>query len=222
MTRWFYVSCGITLLALAASGYYAFVAYDSLLARMPTHWNLHGAPDGWTRKEDAAPIFFLLPAVLIGLQALTLALPWLSPKQFQVRSFLGAYGLVMALTTGLLAYIHLVTLVGSARPGSLDVGRWLIGGLMAFFAAIGWLMPRIERNFWMGVRTPWTLASETVWRATHRLAGWTFGIAGALGVICLLAGGRLEICFVLVMVAALAPVVYSLVYYKWLERRGEV
>jgi uncharacterized membrane protein len=128
----------------------------------------------------------------------------------------------MALTTGLLAYIHLVTLVGSARPGSLDVGRWLIGGLMAFFAAIGWLMPRIERNFWMGVRTPWTLASETVWRATHRLAGWTFGIAGALGVICLLAGGRLEICFVLVMVAALAPVVYSLVYYKWLERRGEV
>jgi uncharacterized membrane protein len=73
----------------------------------------------------------------------------------------------------------------------------------------------------MGVRTPWTLADERVWNATHRFAAKTF-IAGGLAGIALafLAQGIWPLCAILA--SALAPVVYSLVYYKQLEKRGEI
>jgi uncharacterized membrane protein len=82
-------------------------------------------------------------------------------------------------------------------------------------------MGKLRRNFYLGVRTPWTLASERVWNATHRFAAKTFVAGGLVGLVFSIVGLFLW-AILATLVGALAPVVYSLVIYKQLERRGEI
>jgi uncharacterized membrane protein len=92
--------------------------------------------------------------------------------------------------------------------------------MFLFFALLGNVLGKVQRNFYVGVRTPWTLASETVWVQTHRLAAWLFTGAGVLGLVIVLVGVPFYFAFGLILVAALVPVVYSLVLYKRLEKKG--
>ncbi|OYV81510.1 MAG: hypothetical protein B7Z73_18010 [Planctomycetia bacterium 21-64-5] len=218
MTRiylWF--SIGLTLAAWAA----ASIAYPSLPQQVPTHWNIHGQVDGYGDKSWAT---FLTPAVMLGLLALFRLLPWLSPRPFTLDTFRGTYEFVVVLVMGLMAYIHALML-WAAYAGPIDVGRALVGGLCLFFALIGNVLGKVRRNFFVGVRTPWTLASERVWIDTHRLAARLFVVAGLAGfVLCLTIGGPVAFAgtLALIMIAAFAPAVYSLVHYKRLERQGLV
>jgi uncharacterized membrane protein len=102
--------------------------------------------------------------------------------------------------------------------------RFFLGGLCLFFALIGNVLGKVRRNFWMGVRTPWTLASEAVWNQTHRLAAWLFVAAGLLGfaLVMVLPPSAVWVLLAVLLPAALLPVVYSLVLYKRLEREGRL
>jgi uncharacterized membrane protein len=83
-------------------------------------------------------------------------------------------------------------------------------------------MGKVQRNFYIGIRTPWTIADERVWNATHRLAAKTLVLGGLTGLIFALAGSWPWLCLVAVLAGAFVPAIYSLVYYKQLERRGEI
>jgi uncharacterized membrane protein len=85
---------------------------------------------------------------------------------------------------------------------------------------MGSVMGRVRRNFYMGVRVPWTLASERVWNDTHRLAAWVWVACGLVGFGIIIAGLPFAVALALLIVALLVPVVYSFVHYKVLERRG--
>jgi len=98
----------------------------------------------------------------------------------------------------------------------------LLGGLFLFFALLGNVLGRVRRNFWIGVRTPWTLASERVWNDTHRVAGKLFVLSGILGFVATMAGSPPLFAIILIGIAAITAVGYSLVDYKRLERRGQV
>jgi uncharacterized membrane protein len=222
MTRWFYLALAVTIFAFAVSGYFRLVRYDDLPERIPLHWNIHGQADGWIAKQDSLASFFLLPLIMLGLLGLTLLLPWISPRQFQVRGFIDSYGLLMALVVALLGYLHVVILAGSLREGDLNIGRWIVGGLLAFLGLIGLLLPKTSPNFWLGIRTPWTLASGRVWRATHRLAAWLFVGLGLIGVVAVAAGIPLAWCFAALIAVVVLTVGYSLIYYKWLERHDRL
>ncbi|MBV8490241.1 MAG: SdpI family protein, partial [Candidatus Eremiobacteraeota bacterium] len=89
----------------------------------------------------------------------------------------------------------------------------LVGALLVL---IGNYLPKIRKNFFLGIRTPWTLASDEVWLRTHRFGGWVFTIGGIAIVIFGLLGSALPMVVVLVAVA-LAPIAYSFVAYKNLE-----
>jgi uncharacterized membrane protein len=91
-----------------------------------------------------------------------------------------------------------------------------------FCALLGNVMGKVRRNFYVGVRTPWALANERVWNATHRFAAKTFVAAGVIGLALTLLGFTGWPVFVLLMAGLLAPVAYSLVFYKQLERRGQL
>lgn len=221
MTRWFYLAIAFTVLAFAISGYVGIFQYDRLPDQVPTHWDIYGQPDAFTPKEKILPTFLLLPLIMIGMLGLTLVLPWLSPQHFKVDTFRATYGYVMMLVTALLCYMHGVILLASLGQGQY-LQKLLFGGLFLAFALIGNVLGKIRRNFWIGVRTPWTLASDQVWIQTHRLAAWLFVAAGVLGFVAVLAGVPFVLCFVGLMVAALAPVIYSLVLYKRLEREGKL
>jgi uncharacterized membrane protein len=84
------------------------------------------------------------------------------------------------------------------------------------------VLGQVRRNFWVGVRTPWTLTSEAVWSRTHRLAAWLYVPLGVAGAAAVVLGAPLSACFVVFIVVVLLPAVYSLVLYKRLERQGNL
>jgi uncharacterized membrane protein len=225
VTRWFYLSVALTLAALAASLALCFVPalYDRLPEQIPTHWGPSGEPDAWVPKADVWRAFLLVPGIMAGVVLLTLALPWLSPRKFDLDRFLGTFHYIMFLMNAMLAYIHFAALLGGLQAG-VDTTKLVLAGICLFLALIGNVLGKVKRNFYVGVRTPWTLASETVWVATHRLAAWLFVAGGLLGfvLVLLLPVGLFYVAFLVILVAALVPVLYSLILYKRLEREGKL
>src|SRR5688500_2588661 len=110
---------------------YAAYHYPRLPVIVPVHWNLEGKSDGWGHK---AIDLFLAPGVIALMILLTVALPALSPKNFKIEPFLGTYNSMMALVVGLFTYLHFVIVYAAGHP-SIDIGRFLIGGMLIFFAA---------------------------------------------------------------------------------------
>ncbi len=210
------ILCGVLLVGAMLA--YSLWLYSSLPERIPTHWNWKGEVDGWGSRSFGS---FFLPGMSAGLFLLFLALPWLSPKGFQVEPFRSTYNLIVVLVLALMAYIHIVALQAALHP-RLDVSHALIGGIFLLFGGIGLLLGRVKRNFWVGVRTPWTLASEAVWDKTHRLSARLYFLIGVLGALAVWLGVSPAVCFVLFMVVVFVPVVYSLVLYKQMEKRGMI
>jgi uncharacterized membrane protein len=205
------VAIGLVLVAWAVTA----ALYPALPQRIPTHWNIHGKVDAYGSKST----LFLLPAVMAGMLALFSFLPALSPKNFEVDSFRSTYLFLMVLVIGLFGYIHGLLLY-AARSGNVDVARALVGGVYLFFALMGNVLGKVRRNFYIGVRVPWTLASDRVWNDTHRVAAWTFVLAGLAGFVIVVAGESLLVSLIPIGVALVVPIVYAFVHYKQLERRG--
>jgi uncharacterized membrane protein len=221
MNRWLYVSLALTAFALAAASYVYVNRFDLLPDKVPTHWGITGEPDGFTARDSMLPILMAFPGIMAVILVMSVVLPLVSPKQFSVDEFRDTFSYLMMLVVALFAYMNAVALTAYVHP-DIDVSRLFVAGIFLFFALLGNQLGKVRRNFWMGVRTPWTLANETVWVQTHRLAAWLFTGAGVVGFVAALFGESLILCFLLLMVAAISPVVYSLVLYKRLERQGKV
>ena len=206
------------ILLTLATTVVTIAAYPRLPDQIATHWNIHGVVDAYGSKNYAA---FILPAVMVGLLLLFRALSWLSPRSFEVESFRPTYDYLVFLITALMAYLHIITLWAGAHP-VINVSRFFLGGLFLFFALMGNVLSKVRRNFWMGVRTPWTLASERVWNDTHRFAARIFVLVGLLGLILVIAGVSPLIAFLLLALGAVLSVAYSLLDYKHLEKRGQL
>jgi uncharacterized membrane protein len=213
MTRLYWITAvGLVALAWGASAY----LYPGLPAQIPTHWNIHGKIDGY----GSSGTIFLMPGVMVGLLGLFWVLPVLSPKGFEVDSARTVYLFVMVLVISLMGYMQAVILWASASGGRLDLMRALVAGVFLFFALAGNVLGRIRRNFYMGVRVPWTLASERVWNDTHRVAAWLFVVCGLAGFAIAAAGFPILALLGVLPIAVVVPIVYSFVHYKQLERRG--
>ena len=205
----------ILLIAVALAA--TVVLYPHLPAQVPLHWNYRFEPDRYGPRWE---LYLYGPGFMAAVMGLTWLFPWLSPKRFSVDSFWPTYHQVMLMLFFLMAYIDAVML-WAACGHPLNAGRAVVCGACLFLVLIGNVMGKLRRNFYLGVRTPWTLADERVWNATHRFAAKTFVAGGLAGIaLVFLAPGIWPLCAILA--GALAPVVYSLVIYKQLERRGEL
>lgn len=206
------------VVALAATAYGLYL-YPTLPERVPSHWNIRGEVDGWSSRTVAV---FLMPAIIFGMGALLAGLPSLSPKGFLLNESRRPYNLTCFIVVAMMSYLHVVALVAAQNP-EMDVGRWVVAGILAALGLIGNQLGKVQRNFWMGIRTPWTLASDAVWIATHRLAARMLFACGVLGAVAVGLGVPMWIGFVALMVSCLWPVVYSLILYKKVEGgSGEV
>jgi uncharacterized membrane protein len=157
-------------------------------------------------------------AMMIGIFG---GLPWLSPKQFEVDSFRATSLYVMLIVVSLIAYLHGVVL-WVALGHVVNVGRAVVGGVSLLFALLGNVLGKVRRNFYIGVRTPWALADDRVWNATHRFAAKTFVVTGVIGLALTVIGVEGWLPILVLMVGPMVAVLYSLVFYKQLERRGEL
>lgn len=212
--RYFWGAAAVIAAALAGT----LVAYPHLPATVPVHWNAHGQVDAWGPRWS---VLVYMPGIMVGTVLLFAALPWLSPKKFEVDSFRSTYLYIMVVLVAMYAYIQILTLL-SALGLALDVGRAIEGGVGLLIALLGNVLGKIRRNFYVGIRTPWTIANERVWNATHRLGAKTFFVGGLLGLLAVVVRAPFWAPVVCFLAAAFIPVVYSLVYYKRLEHHGEL
>lgn len=201
---------------LAAVAFAVFI-YPRLPARIPIHWDLRGVVNGYGPRAT----MFVAPALMAGITLLGIALPRLSPRAFDVSSFADTYSFAIANVVAMMGYIHIVT-IWSIYAGGIDTARAVLGGVALFTLLVGNLMGKVRRNFWIGIRTPWTLANEKVWYATHRLAGKLMVVCSLLCAAGLLAGLPTRACLIAMMAGPLIPAAYSLMYYKRLERSGNL
>lgn len=204
-------------LIIAAAIVTTVLVYPHLPVRVATHWGMNGQPNGFSPKSA---LWIFGPGFLVLILALSAVLPWLSPRRFDVDTFRSTYNFIMLAVFLMMAYFYGIILWAGAGL-HIDIARFVIGGACLLVAVIGNVLSKVRRNFYIGVRTPWTLANERVWHATHRFAAKSFVIAGLLGLAMALAGVQFG-PIVVIVAGALAPVVYSLVFYKQLERRGEL
>jgi uncharacterized membrane protein len=216
MTRTYWI---IALLLVAVATGAAAWFYTILPEQIPTHWNIRGEVDGHGGKWT----LFAFPVLMAAMLALFYFLPALSPKPFEVDTFRSTYLYIMVLVIGLFGYmqgvlLYVVYQTVSKQP-TPDIGRAFLAGLFLFFALTGNVLGKVRRNFYIGVRVPWTLASDRVWNDTHRLAAWVMVAAGAIGFGMIVLGAPIIAAFVVLILSAFIPVVYSFVHYKSLERR---
>lgn len=215
MNRNYYlIGLGLILLVLAMTA----IAYPRLPASVPTHWDARGNINGWS---DKSKLFIVEPAIMSGILVLFWSLPWLSPKRFEVDSFRTTYLFIMLLILATLGYVHALILA-SGLSWHIDIARAVEGGVCVLISLLGNVLGKVRRNFYVGIRTPWTIANEHVWNATHRFAAKTFFAAGVIGMIAVISRAPFWIPVAVILAAALIPAIYSLAFYKQLERRGQL
>ncbi|MFL6247608.1 MAG: SdpI family protein [Thermoanaerobaculia bacterium] len=202
-----FVSLAMLLIALTLS----LVFYRTLPDPMPTHWNISGEVNGWSPKPFGA---FLMPLIMAGMVALFAALPRISPRGYPVDEQSRAYRAIELSIVAFLLGVHVVMLLASTgtRIDMTVIVPMLVGAL---FVVLGNYMTKMRRNFFIGIRTPWTLADEDVWYRTHRLGGRVFVAAGIALMLVPFAGEAQHAALTaIVIAAAFIPIVYSYVIYR--------
>jgi immunity protein, SdpI family len=154
----------------------AAVAWPLVPERIPIHWNLQGQVDGYGGRFVG---LLLLPIFALGLYALLLFLPRLDPGRANYKSCAGTYNLIRVAVVVFMAALYAVT-VAAALGAAVDVGMVVSLGVGALFVVLGNVMGKIRPNWFVGIRTPWTLSSKLSWSKTHRLGGWVFIVLGPL------------------------------------------
>lgn len=206
----------VSVAAFGVAGAATALFYDQLPERVATHFGLDGKPNGWMPRPYATwGVLALLFVVWLMVRWLPAALP----KSEKNRLKEAPVALVGMLTAVFMAFVHLIVLRAALQPGAA-VNQPVIFAISVLTIGLGLVMPRIRRNGFIGVRTPWTLASDENWARTHRVAGYTMAVAGVVA----LAGSFVEglpgiaVSIGAILVGTLAPAIYSLVLARRLDQ----
>ena len=201
-------------LALVAGAFAAAaLLYRRLPDPVPVHWDAHGHVNGYMPKPWGA---LVMPLVTLGASLLLLVLPRLSPRGFRVDRFQATFDLIQTSIVGFLFFATLLVLLAGAGFG-VSVARAVPLGVGVLLVVLGNVLGKVTKNFFVGIRTPWTLASDEVWLRTHRFGGRVFVLAGLTIAVAGLAEGGATPILVAALAAVLLPTVYSYVIYRRLE-----
>ena len=198
---------GIALLSFAVGVYY----YPQMPEQMASHWNAKGLVDDYLPKFWG---LFLIPITLVGLALLFMAIPRIDPLRENIEKFRKYYDGFVILFMIFMICVYLATILWSIEIRiSINVVLPIAAGIM--FIGTGILVENTRQNWFIGIRTPWTMSSESVWDKTHRMAGKLFKIAGVIAIVGILFQSY-AVYFVLVpaILVAVYTVVYSYVEYK--------
>lgn len=192
----------------------AFWAYPLLPEKLAAHWNAQGEIDGYWGKTEA---LFFIPLLGLGLAALFLVIPRIDPLRKGFKEFRRQYDFFVIAIMLFLAYVQALTIAWNL---GLEFGmmQFLAPAIGLLFYAAGVLIRNTKQNWFVGIRTPWTLSSERVWNKTHEKGAVLFKLSGLVAIF----GAFLpSLAFWLII----APVIVSaiaLVAYSYLEFRKEL
>ncbi|MGM0448909.1 MAG: SdpI family protein [Methanobacteriota archaeon] len=201
---------GVAALLVAVGAAASLAVAPNLPEQMVTRWNAAGEPTGTLSRTAGMWLVPGLAAALIGLFAL---LPRIDPLRENVAAFRVHYDRFVVVFTTFLVALHLVVLAVNLGY-AVDVTTVAVAGGAALFYYLGTLLPHVEPNWFVGIRTPWTLSDETVWEKTHALGARLFKLSAALAVTGLFAGEYAAYFLVgPALAAAAVTVAYSYVLY---------
>jgi uncharacterized membrane protein len=201
----------IPLLIIAAAVIASAVVYPRLPESVPTHWDQSG-PNGWSSRFWGA---WMIPVFLVALWAFMRVLPAIDPRGNNYAKFGGAFeGIIVSIMLFMFG-MHIMDL-RAALGYPVTMQRVLPIGIGVLFIVIGNLLPRARPNWFVGIRTPWTLSSDRVWEKTHRFGGHVFVAGGILIVLAALVMAQwAHVVLVTVIVVCTATVlIYSYVEWK--------
>jgi uncharacterized membrane protein len=213
MRKW--IPLLIVVVAFAASA----IVYPRLPEMVPTHWNgMDAQPDSWSSRAFGA---WFTPVLLLGMWALVRILPAIDPRGANYAKFGGAFEAIIESLMLFLLGMHILLLragLGQSAPMQRAV-PFAVGILLI---VVGNLLPRMRPNWFVGIRTPWTLSSDRVWEKTHRFGGRVFVAGGILIVLSAFGAPQLaSIVLVTVVVLSTAAVlIYS--YAEWKREQSTV
>jgi len=187
---------------------YLATIWSKLPDRVPTHFNIAGNPDDWSGKTT---LLFLPGALGIGIYLLMLVIPYLDPKR-KIQQMGDKYYTFRFMLTGFFS-IFATYLLYISNAGSLKNPNLLIALIGALFALLGNYFQTVRPNYFLGIRTPWTLENEQVWKKTHRLGGRLWMAGGIMiALLSFIITNNIALAIVmggLLSVMVIVPLVYS-------------
>ncbi len=194
------------------------LVYSSLPAIMPSHWGYSGEADGWMPRERGA---WFVPAIALLMAVLFPLLSKLDPKEQNYPLFQKSWAQLQLAIVAMMAYVYGVQIYASLHPGaSALVGRLIVLGMGLLFISIGNLLGKIRQNFFIGLRTPWSLSDPEIWQRSQRFGGWAFVLGGVLIVLEAILWVWVPVAFFVILgTMVLLPIVYSYVIYQQKMRR---
>lgn len=203
----------ISIIGIILLGAYVLWAYPGLPDPMPTHWNAAGEVDGYSSKPVGAAFIAGIPVLSFLIFKL---IPVISPRGFRTESFTGTLNIIMVATVVFGCVLGL-GLIRASHDTSVNISSFVYVAVGLLFVVMGNFLGKVRKNFFLGIRTPWTLASDEVWAKTHRLGGWCFVIAGVFMAIMGVVAPTSTWFIGAIVAIALVPVVYSFFAYRKIE-----
>ncbi len=195
---------------------YLVLIFKQLPAQIPTHFDLGGNPNDWSNKDS---LVYMIAGLQIGTYLLMLLIPYFDPKK-KIDQMGGKYyslRLIMTIFMSALSfYLLYVGYKGNINP------NLLIALMGAFFVMIGNYLQTVKPNYFVGIRSPWTLENEEIWKKTHRLGGKLMLVGGLLVIfIAFIVKNNtvLAISFgVIIGITSIIPYIYSYLEFKKIHK----
>jgi uncharacterized membrane protein len=201
----------IVLAAMFAAG---AIAWPNAPERIPAHWNISGQVDRYGGKFEG---LLLMPLIALGIYVLMLVLPRIDPGRANYARFAGAYTVIRMTVLGIFALFYTGLHVW-LWTGHLNIAQLapIVMGLLAI--VLGTVLGKIRPNWFVGIRTPWTLSSKMSWGRTHRAGGWVFVSVGLATIVSAFIGPRVAFW---VLIGGLVGGTVALIVYSYLVWRQD-
>src|SRR5258708_23956745 len=174
---------------------------------MPSHWDANDHVKGYMRKVWGV---FMITLMAMGLLALFMIIPSIDPLKANIAQFCETFNLFIALIITFVFYVYALTIVWSLGYQNFKMSAALLPFIGILFIFIGYLLRRAKRNFFIGIRTPWTLSSDSVWDKTHQVGSVLFMISGVFTFLGAFFGG--ETAFLLMLIPLIGSTLFLVVY----------
>ena len=188
------------------------IAFPKLPEQIPVHFNAQGIPDNY-----GSPLtIFLIPAIILLINVLAEITKHADPRAASYSVFSKHYYLFFLALNVFLFLVQLYLITYALEIITFNAINVVVVAMGVLFIIIGNMLPKVKQNFFMGIRTPWALADEQVWYATHRFGGKMWFILGIILCICgfLPTAAQIPMVLVSVGIAAVVPMVYSYIFFK--------
>lgn len=172
----------IILLLIIISFGIGFYFYPQLPDTVASHWNSQGMVDGYMSKFWGT---FLMPVILIFMYGIYFIIPKIDPLKNNIESFRKQYNILITLISVFLFYIFILTIAWNIGK-EFNMNNFILPAMGIFIYYMGHLLKYAKRNWFVGIRTPWTLSGDYVWDKTHKIGSLLFKIIGIITLLGML------------------------------------